>query len=78
MVLKRGYEDDNEVEIDCEIRSDNPAKNAICIYTGNSIKVAGLEQEVYHWIPRSVLIEIRDDRKAVLVKRWFAEKEGLV
>lgn len=73
-----GYEDNEDVEIDnFVLKSDNPAKNAIAIWTGLYTEAGGLSQEKWIWLPRAH-IELSTDKKGLLVKRWLAEKEGLV
>lgn len=75
---KRNHIDgDSEIEIDCEIVSDIPGKNAIAITTGVEEVFAGMKKLKWFWIPR-LQCEIRDDSKAILVKRWVAEEKGLV
>ncbi len=76
--MKRNYIDGNsEIEIDCEIVSDNPNKGAIAITTGVEDFFAGIRKLKWFWIPRAQC-EIREDRKAILIQRWIAEEKGLI
>jgi predicted phage gp36 major capsid-like protein len=66
------------VTIDCEIKQNNPDKEAIAVADGTEeiIKVSGKKVEKWFWLPRSQ-IEINDDG-TVTMPRWLAQNKGLI
>lgn len=70
------------IDIACEIRSDEPGKNAIAIADGTTEEMLDTHtgevrlREKWFWLPRSKT-EINDDG-TVTIPEWLAIEKGLV
>lgn len=76
-MTKRGYDGNDMVEIDCEVRVPESKNGACAIWLGKYEIKDGKQREKWHWIPLQYC-DPAEDGTSLLVKRWFAEKEGLV